>query len=249
VSAFIRIRNYDKFQHYKDRSPPWIKLHATTLEDYAFHRLQDASKAHLMLLWLLASRTDNKIPADKEWISSRIGARSPIDLRELEAAGFIELDQEVQQAEQIASAPLQQPAQSAMPEKEGEAEIEPSIANAIDGPRAIEVASVVIAKPKRKPAEKTSLPDDFVMPGDWTDWAIAERGLPATEAYTEGVKFIASAKANGRKYADWFAAWRYWIDNRSNFNGHARQPAESPVIAGAREAYRLIRERDEAAVD
>ena len=54
-----------KYQHYKlMRNPPWIKLHASTLEDYDFGRLQDASKMHLCAIWLLASRTENKIPWD-----------------------------------------------------------------------------------------------------------------------------------------------------------------------------------------
>ena len=58
-----KMENED-YQHYKDRAPPWIKLHVKTLESYKFSRLQDASKAHLMLIWLLASRTGNNLPYD-----------------------------------------------------------------------------------------------------------------------------------------------------------------------------------------
>jgi hypothetical protein len=51
----IEIRNWTKFQHYKDRSPPWVKLHKTLLDDRAWHALSgDASKL-LAECWLLAS--------------------------------------------------------------------------------------------------------------------------------------------------------------------------------------------------
>ena len=32
-----RIRNFDKFQHFKDRRPPWIKLYRDLLEDLDWH--------------------------------------------------------------------------------------------------------------------------------------------------------------------------------------------------------------------
>lgn len=58
----ITPKNWKEFQHYKDRSPPWIKLHRGLLDNYEFHCLPDASKALAPLLWLLASEyADGKI--------------------------------------------------------------------------------------------------------------------------------------------------------------------------------------------
>lgn len=51
----IQPKNWLEFQHYKDRSPIWIKLHRRILDDYEFHCLPLASKAIAPLLWLLAS--------------------------------------------------------------------------------------------------------------------------------------------------------------------------------------------------
>lgn len=51
----LRPKNWADFQHYKDRSPAWIKLHRGILDDYEFSRLPLASKALAPLLWLLAS--------------------------------------------------------------------------------------------------------------------------------------------------------------------------------------------------
>jgi hypothetical protein len=89
--AYVRVKKFDQFQHYKDRCPPWIKLHRGVLTDYALSGLPDAAKAHLMLIWLLASECDNRLPADPQWIANRIGATEPIDLDLLLDAGFLEL--------------------------------------------------------------------------------------------------------------------------------------------------------------
>jgi len=86
---FLRVKNWETFQHYKDRSPPWIKLHRDLLRDYDFLCLQDASKLHLMLIWLLASQMDNRIPADENFIRNQIGVKSKIDFNELIDKGFL----------------------------------------------------------------------------------------------------------------------------------------------------------------
>lgn len=113
----LRVKNLEKHQHYKDRRPPWIKLHAEVLDDYKFSRLQDASKAHLMLLWVLASRLDNRIPYDLPWITQQINATQPVDVDELVALEFIEVFDD-------GSKTLAPRKQSAMPETEGETEKE-----------------------------------------------------------------------------------------------------------------------------
>jgi hypothetical protein len=91
---YLSIKNLSKYQHYKDRRPPWIKLHAAIFDDYAFQCLQDASKAHLMLLWLLASQVDNRIPYDLDFICRKLGTTSPVDVEELILQGFIEVSQD-----------------------------------------------------------------------------------------------------------------------------------------------------------
>jgi hypothetical protein len=91
---YLSIKNFAKHQHYKDRRPPWIKLHTEVLDDYSFMCLQDASKAHLMLLWVLASKMENKIPYDLGFINSKLGTTSPVDIEELILQGFISVGQD-----------------------------------------------------------------------------------------------------------------------------------------------------------
>jgi hypothetical protein len=55
----LRPKNWAKFQHYKDRRPPWIKLYRSLLDDRAFMCLPVASKALAPMLWLLASDDEN----------------------------------------------------------------------------------------------------------------------------------------------------------------------------------------------
>ena len=50
-------KNWATFQHYKDRCPPWIKLHRDLLNNRDFMRLPIASKALAPMLWLLASES------------------------------------------------------------------------------------------------------------------------------------------------------------------------------------------------
>lgn len=88
---FLYVPNLEKWQHYKDRCPPWIKLHRDVLNDYKFSQLQDASKAHLLAIWLLASQLDNKIPFDARWISNRINATEEVDINRLINTGFLHI--------------------------------------------------------------------------------------------------------------------------------------------------------------
>lgn len=53
----LRPKSWSEYQHYKDRNPPWIKLHRDLLNDRDFMCLPIASKAIAPLLWLLASES------------------------------------------------------------------------------------------------------------------------------------------------------------------------------------------------
>jgi hypothetical protein len=57
----LQPKNWAVFQHYKDRCPPWIKLHRDLLNDRVFMRLPIASKALAPMLWLLASESKDGV--------------------------------------------------------------------------------------------------------------------------------------------------------------------------------------------
>ena len=62
----LRVKNWSEFQHFKDRSPPWIKLYKKLLDDKKWHQLDaDAAKC-LVSLWLLASEEGGDLPSIAE---------------------------------------------------------------------------------------------------------------------------------------------------------------------------------------
>lgn len=89
-NRFIRVRNHDDFQHYRDRTPPWIKWQFSCLQSYNFTRLTDTQKWHAVGIAMLASRMSNHVPADTRWIAREIAATYRVDLRPLLAARFVE---------------------------------------------------------------------------------------------------------------------------------------------------------------
>lgn len=95
---YLTIKNWEKHQHYKDRNPPWIKLHREILDDYEMSCLQDASKLHLILIWVLSSQLNNRIPNDAEWVAKKIGATSKVNLKELIDKGFLVVEQSASNA-------------------------------------------------------------------------------------------------------------------------------------------------------
>jgi len=69
----IAPKNWQDFQHYKDRSPSWIKLHKRLLDNYEYQMLPVASRALAPMLWLLASEYhDAEIDESPEAIAFRM---------------------------------------------------------------------------------------------------------------------------------------------------------------------------------
>ena len=58
----IRIKNWDDFQHYKGRTPPWIKLYRKLLDDPEWFALSGDASKMLANCWLLASEHDGELP-------------------------------------------------------------------------------------------------------------------------------------------------------------------------------------------
>lgn len=86
---YLLVKNWRDHQHYKKRSPAWIKLHRAITEDYAFAALKDATKAHLMLIWVLAASTAGRVPHDPLFIAKRINAAERVDIEAMIDAGFL----------------------------------------------------------------------------------------------------------------------------------------------------------------
>ena len=62
----MQIKNWKKFQHFKDRKPPWVKLYRDLLDDIEWFELDPKAAKVLTMLWLIASEDDGNIPTVKQ---------------------------------------------------------------------------------------------------------------------------------------------------------------------------------------
>jgi len=115
----IIIKNWEKFQHYKYRKPPWIKLYRDLLDKKEWRNLSHLAGRLLIELWLLAcENNDAKVNGDSSWLAWRLryasNVISEIDkaLKELEDQDFIDIE----------SKPLARRKRDAIPETEAKAE-------------------------------------------------------------------------------------------------------------------------------
>jgi len=94
---YFRIKNWKKFQHYKDRCPPWIKLHTELLYDvHGYLSLSDKAKLTLLHCWLAAGLTWNPekeveplLPSSPTRLRQLIQLSFRITSSKLESAGYL----------------------------------------------------------------------------------------------------------------------------------------------------------------
>jgi len=58
----ISIKNWKRFQHFSNRRPPWIKFYRDVLDDKQWHDLAPTHTKVLVMLWLLASEDEGRLP-------------------------------------------------------------------------------------------------------------------------------------------------------------------------------------------
>jgi len=215
----LRVKNWTEFQHYRHRRPPWIKLHRGLLDDYAWHRLPEASRALGPMLWLLASeQADGAIADDRETIAFRLHVtRDKVDeaIAPLIGAGFLI-------EERCASGPLagrQQPARSES-EKESETKTERERDARARGTSTQVPEAIAAAARARAPSAPLRAGIGLAEPiaEGWqpsdVDLAWAAKARPdltpaLLEAETE--RFRNHAIGNNRLAHDWGPLWRNWV--------------------------------------
>jgi hypothetical protein len=94
LMKYLRIRNFERFQHYKDRRPPWIKLYRDLWSDPAFFELSLQDRYFLISFFVVASQNENKIPANEHWLQREMAVRCKIPIESLVASGWLEWEQD-----------------------------------------------------------------------------------------------------------------------------------------------------------
>ena len=234
MASYFRIRNFERFQHYKDRNPPWIKLYGALWRDRAFFRLPDAAKAHLIGLFALAARLENRIPDDPEWLAHELCASEPIDLGVLAASAFLIREHQASPA----SAGSERPAPASVSDSDpifpisADESIAPTQANhqvsgdGAEQPRVCHARAEAERSPERKGKRpETKWSPGFALDQDMRHFAL-ELGI---DPVSEFQAWRDDCAAHDRRYTDWRAAWRGRCRNALRFAGRAgARPRASP---------------------
>ena len=194
----LKPKNWEKFQHYKQRCPPWIKVYRTLLDDRDFMCLPVASKALAMMLWLLASEHSDGIiegvPADWAFRLRMTDNELLAALKPLIDNGMFA----------DASNVLAECLQGACPETENREREESKSKPPFIPPKGGET----VAKIERK-AKGTRLPADWCHNIKHEHLA-KEMGV---NLFDELMKFRDYWASEGRVKADWNATFNTWLRN------------------------------------
>lgn len=89
-ARYITVRNWQRFQHYTDRNPPWIKNYTELLSDEAYLGLSGHRRSILHGLWLEYARSNCRLTDDTRMLTRRLNLKvTTSDLASLNHAGFI----------------------------------------------------------------------------------------------------------------------------------------------------------------
>lgn len=94
MAGGFQVMDWRTFQHYKGRSPPWVKLHRSMLDNQRWRALSPQAAKLLIDLWMVASEGDRngRIEHDSAWLSWRLRLASrglEARLQELVKANWI----------------------------------------------------------------------------------------------------------------------------------------------------------------
>jgi hypothetical protein len=86
---YFAVKNFERYQRFKDRRPPWVKLYACILDDPAFLRLSEVDRNRYMTLLIVASQQENRIELDGNYLKMVMKLTEIPDLSPLFRAGFL----------------------------------------------------------------------------------------------------------------------------------------------------------------
>lgn len=96
-----KIKNWHDYQHYKDRCPPWIKLHSSLITSEVWVMGNDATRVLMIASMVLASRNsdnDGTFNGDPEYVKRFAYLNSKPDFKPLLDNNFLELTQDASMA-------------------------------------------------------------------------------------------------------------------------------------------------------
>jgi hypothetical protein len=184
------VKDWSEYQHYKDRtSPPWIKLHKKLLDDPDFHDLSGEAVKALMMIWLVASENDGKLPDIKKLaFRLRIDSKVLAKMLQGELSHWIICHDSKALAECYQDDSLEE---KRVEEKRGEEK-----------------------QDARPDPESSPIPLPHTsLPSEWRAWAVTELGWSNNiieDVWASFSEYWQNPRVKNRKKINWFAAWRTW---------------------------------------
>ena len=86
----IRFKNWEEYQHYKDRAPPWIKLHFSILSSRHWIKLDESGKLLAIVCMMIASRNAGEVECDEEYVMAVGNLKKRPDFDSLVECGLCE---------------------------------------------------------------------------------------------------------------------------------------------------------------
>jgi hypothetical protein len=215
----LKIRNWRKFQHFKDRRPPWIKLYRDLLDERDWHLLCAEASKFLVNVWLLASEdeTQQGLLPDVPTIAFRLRLTEKETLQRLEEVSkWVGQDDIATISERYHDGP---------PETETETETETEAK-----------ADALRATPQNGESENgrkkaaTSLSESW-SPSVSSTQKAEKLNLTQAEISRETEKFRNNARQNDRRAVDWDAAFDNWCIKTAEFLKRTPQQAKTSEVA------------------
>lgn len=190
-----RIVGWNKYQHYKERNPPWVKLHYELLSSQTWVSLDDASRVLAVACMLVASRHDGCIPTNDTYMERVAYLNKKPNYKPLIDCGFLEHASTMLADASNLHTNARPETETYREETEKETEVESA------------------RETRKKPiSRKTRIPEDWSLPQEWGEWA-EEQGLAGEQILKQAEKFKDRQISVGAAYSDWQATWRNWIRN------------------------------------
>lgn len=222
----LRIKDFSKFQHFKDRNPPWVKLYRDILDDPDWHELDGESAKILVMLWLIASEDETKqglLPDNR-----KLRFRLRITEKTLEQS----INKLSHWLEQVDIDAISDRYQLDAPERAGE-ETETETETEHSSPSASESADDGFATFWQQYPKKAAKPQALKA---WKKIKPAGQLLDSLMTALEKQKVSSDWLKDGGQFIPHPATWlngRRWEDEALTAASQPQAPARNPIFAGA----------------
>ena|SRR5688572_13909421 len=207
-----RVKNWRHFQHYRDRNPPWIKLHFEMLSSADWVTADDRTRVLALACMLVASRNEGVIAGDSaglDYLRRVAYLNQAPNLKPLIDCGFLVPASECKPMLADACA-LGASVSVYVSDSSSEKKEEEKINESFHG----------------KPKPRKRAPQDFKP-----DLDFAALTVPDMNAEAEAARFLDYEFKTPR--SDWPAAWRSWVRKAVADGRYSRRGGKGDPYAGA----------------